>query len=80
MSWRSEQPGIRLRADTRRMRQVMLNLLSNAVKFTPHGGSIDIDARMTKQPCGIGLEITVSDTGVGMDAGTALPAFDRFWR
>ncbi|KJB96954.1 histidine kinase [Skermanella aerolata KACC 11604] len=78
VSWRSEQPGIRLRADTRRMRQVMLNLLSNAVKFTPHGGSIDIDARMTKQPCGIGLEITVSDTGIGMAPDEIPLALERF--
>src|SRR5262249_28369691 len=37
--------GIRLTADHRLLKQIMLNLLSNAVKFTPEGGRITIRAR-----------------------------------
>ena len=40
VSWHTEQPGFCLKADARRVRQVLLNLLSNAVKFTPPGGSV----------------------------------------
>ena len=31
-----------MRADERKIKQVMLNLLSNAIKFTPEGGRIEV--------------------------------------
>jgi signal transduction histidine kinase len=56
-------PNARLiRADERRLRQVLINLLSNAVKFTPAGGQIRISSALTDT----GLGIAVSDTGIGM--------------
>src|SRR5207247_1396434 len=39
--------GIRLTADHRLLKQIVLNLLSNAVKFTPEGGRVTIRARAT---------------------------------
>src|SRR5712691_11357524 len=36
-----------VRADERKLRQVVYNLLSNAVTFTPSGGHIDVSARVT---------------------------------
>src|SRR5712692_5401624 len=54
----------RLRADARRVRQVLLNLLSNAVKFTPRGGAV----RVTIARHGGGLGIVISDTGIGIAA------------
>jgi len=54
-----------LRADKRRVKQILLNLLSNAVKFTPDGGTVDLDAFMA--PAG-GIVLQISDTGIGMDA------------
>jgi signal transduction histidine kinase len=39
-----------IRADQRRVKQVLLNLLSNAVKFTPEGGRIDVRARVADGP------------------------------
>ena len=33
-----------VRADERKIRQVVLNLLSNAIKFTPDGGRIEVAA------------------------------------
>ncbi len=38
--------GIRVRADQRLLKQIVLNLLSNAVKFTPEGGRITVRARV----------------------------------
>jgi signal transduction histidine kinase len=32
----------RIRADERKVKQVLLNLLSNALEFTPDGGTIDV--------------------------------------
>jgi len=54
-----------LRADKRRVKQILLNLLSNAVKFTPDGGKVDLDAFVA--PDG-GIVLQISDTGIGMDA------------
>jgi len=56
---------LRLTADDRQVRQILLNLLSNAVKFTPDGGRITVSA--TGAPGGH-LDIVVSDTGVGITA------------
>jgi signal transduction histidine kinase len=54
----------RVRADDRRLRQILLNLLSNALKFTPDGGLIVVEA------AGKGgfLEFTVADNGIGIAA------------
>jgi signal transduction histidine kinase len=53
---------ILVRADERRLRQVVFNLLSNAVKFTPAGGRVDVSARALD---GV-VEIAVADTGPGI--------------
>jgi signal transduction histidine kinase len=53
-----------VRADERRLRQILINLLSNAVKFTPEGGEV----RVTSTRRNGGLAISVIDTGIGMAA------------
>jgi signal transduction histidine kinase/DNA-binding response OmpR family regulator len=68
-------PGVDLvRADELRVKQVLLNLLSNAVKFTPDGGRVQVRARTTATH----LEITVSDTGMGIDPADRQRIFDSF--
>ncbi len=52
-----------LKADPKRLKQILLNLLSNAVKFTPRGGSVTLKAHMTKAGT---LVISIADTGIGM--------------
>ena len=67
----------KLRADERKLRQILLNLLSNAVKFTPEGGAVTVAAAI---PRGQGLHISVSDTGIGMapdDIAIALIPFGQ---
>src|SRR3954463_5179611 len=54
--------GIRLVADNRLLKQIVLNLLSNAVKFTPEGGRITIRARATSG----WVSIAIADTGIGI--------------
>jgi PAS domain S-box-containing protein len=54
---------LRVRADERICKQVVLNLLSNAVKFTPAGGVVRIAAG--RDPEGA-IRVAVTDTGVGM--------------
>ena len=68
-----------IRADERRLRQVLINLLSNAVKFTPDGGSVSVRSFRRNG----GLAISVSDTGIGMapeNIPKALAPFDQIER
>ena len=66
-----------LRADKRRVKQILLNLLSNAVKFTPEGGTVEVEARIDDLG---GIEICVHDTGIGMtkdEVERALKPFEQ---
>ncbi|MEI7768904.1 MAG: ATP-binding protein [Chloroflexales bacterium] len=61
-------PGITaLRADARRMTQVLVNLLTNAVKFTPAGGEVGLE--VTANTAQERIRFSVWDTGIGI-AGT----------
>jgi PAS domain S-box-containing protein len=55
-----------LRADDRKLKQVLINLLSNAVKFTPTGGRIELSARLDQNG---DLLMAVADTGIGIGPG-----------
>jgi len=55
-------PELRLRADRRALKQVVLNLLSNAVKFTPVGGRVTVRGRATSH-C---ITLAIADTGIGI--------------
>ena len=61
-------------ADERKFKQVMLNLLSNAVKFTPQGGKIMVTAKRGET----GLEVSVTDTGVGIAPEDQAAVFEEF--
>jgi signal transduction histidine kinase len=63
-----------VQADERKIRQVVLNLLSNAIKFTPEGGRIDVVAA----PKDGSVEVSVSDTGVGIAPADQEAVFEEF--
>jgi signal transduction histidine kinase len=63
-----------VRADERKIKQVVLNLLSNAIKFTPEGGRIDVRA----VPVDGSVEVSVSDTGVGIAPEDQDAVFEEF--
>jgi signal transduction histidine kinase len=62
-------------ADFRLTKQILLNLLSNAIKFTPGGGVITIGAARTDDG---GLQLHVTDTGIGMEEAQLDKAFSHY--
>ena len=63
-----------VRADERKVKQVILNLLSNALKFTPEGGRIAVRAELLDEMA----EISVTDTGVGIAPEDQEAIFEEF--
>jgi signal transduction histidine kinase len=65
-----------IKADRRRVRQILLNLLSNALKFTTAGGTVTVRAHVSAE----GLVMQVTDTGIGIapqDFSKALEPFGQ---
>ena len=65
--------------------KVMMNLLSNAFKYTPDEGTIEINVEVGTDDNEIGplhnyVEISVSDTGIGMSKEDEIRVFQRFYR
>jgi signal transduction histidine kinase len=62
--------------DPARIREVVANLLANAMRHTPSGGSVDVTARLA----GEDVEVSVRDTGSGMEPDELDRIFERFYR
>lgn len=62
--------------DPLRLRQMLLNLTENAIKYTPAGGSITLSLENS----GGWVQISVADTGIGIQAEQLPHIFDRFYR
>ena len=60
--------------DPNRLQQVFWNLLTNAVKFTPKDGRVSV----TLERVNSHLEVSVTDTGEGIDPAFLPHVFDRF--
>ena len=82
---------IKIQVDDRRCRQVLINLLSNAVKFTPAGGSITLDVRLTERgltppipsqqpttPASWQIVFSIIDTGIGIAPENIPKLFQSF--
>jgi signal transduction histidine kinase len=61
--------------DAERIEQVLVNLIGNAMKFTERGG-IEVRVRHTQSRAP--LEVSVSDTGIGIPAEQQAVLFDEF--
>lgn len=65
-----------LTGDGDRLVQVFTNLVDNALKNTPAGGKVTIQTRLTPPH----IEISVTDTGVGIQPEELARIFDRFYQ
>jgi len=70
--------------DEERLVQVLANLLDNAIKYTPEGGQITVAARrMPLAQADVrrnSVELTVTDTGIGIPEQDRPRVFERFYR
>jgi len=72
-----------VRADPNLLKKLFQHLLTNAIKYTPNGGRITVSANPhaphnSEMPGG-GVEIIVSDTGVGVDPEVSEIIFSKFY-
>ncbi len=70
-----------LNADPILFRQAVSNLLSNALQYTPHGGKITVSVKPSDdQYDDQYVDVSVRDTGAGIDPEHLPRIFDRFYR
>ncbi|MEC8194738.1 MAG: ATP-binding protein, partial [Pseudomonadota bacterium] len=63
--------------DDGRLRQILVNIIGNAIKFTEKG-SVTVQVGTVKEGPDHGLEITVTDTGIGIAPDRIEHVFDQF--
>jgi two-component system phosphate regulon sensor histidine kinase PhoR len=64
------------KGDSEKIHQVITNLLHNAICYTPEQGHIRIEAGAVER----GVEVSVSDDGIGIPSGDLPRVFERFYR
>jgi signal transduction histidine kinase len=67
--------GVEVTCDRERVAQIMRILLDNAIRHTPDGTHVTISASRRNGSA----KVTVADTGPGIDSGSAIQVFDRFY-
>lgn len=70
-----------VKADPRRLREILQNLLDNAVQYTPEGGEIWVEGETTGDAADSRqVIVTVGDTGIGIPQAEQRRIFERFYR
>ncbi|MDT9001222.1 CHASE domain-containing protein [Paucibacter sp. APW11] len=69
--------GLWMRGDPTRVKQVLINLLSNAIKYNLEDGRVELGSRLDENGM---LELTVTDTGMGMSPEQLAQLFQPFNR
>lgn len=61
--------------------KILVNLISNAIKYTPKGGNIVVRNSLVDNPeIGKAVEVSVIDSGIGLDSKTEHRLFERFYQ
>ena len=67
--------------DSTLLLKVFQNVISNAVKYTPDGGTITVSGKqVVDEQLGECVEITVQDTGIGIDPEHLELIFEKFYQ
>ena len=72
----ASDPGLIVRADPDKLRQILLNLVTNSMKFTKPPGEITLSAEADGQ----NVRISVIDTGIGIQDDQLRRVFDPFYQ
>lgn len=76
----AEEELLTLQGDWDQLARLCTNLVSNAVQYTPAGGQVQVSLQRIEQLGHAQLQVTVSDTGIGIPAEAIPRLFDRFYR
>ncbi|WP_146209306.1 ATP-binding protein [Coraliomargarita sinensis] len=73
----TEAPGLpeTIKTDALRLRQLLINLINNALKFTEEG-SVTVGVQINEN----GLDFSVTDTGIGIEADKQMKIFEPFYQ
>ena len=74
LAFTAERDSYIIALDAVRIERLVLNLLSNAYKFTPRGGKVTVDVRVSPRQ----VELRVSDNGCGISADKLEDLFERY--
>lgn len=66
--------------DTSQLTRLFTNLIGNAVQYTPANGRVTVHTKPIKHQGQAWVQVTVQDTGIGMDTEALSHVFDRFYR
>jgi signal transduction histidine kinase len=72
---RAERP-VRARCEPEKVQRILFNLVTNALHHTPSDGSVAVLVEPQEEE----VQVTVEDTGEGLDAEAERRMFERFWR
>jgi signal transduction histidine kinase len=65
-----------VKADQKRLLQVLMNLLQNALRYTPEGGLVKLEAKLVRRD----IWFTIEDTGIGISQEELQHVFEPFYR
>lgn len=79
-SFNTDLNSINVKMDLRKIETILFNLLSNAFKFTSENGEISVNIKEFEKNSKNYLNISVSDTGVGISEKDQKQIFERFYQ
>ena len=68
--------GVRVEGDREQLRQLIVILVDNALRYTPEGGAVEVGVGQS----GSQAQVSVTDTGIGIEQAALSRVFDRFYR